>query len=136
MRSSEYELGAFNTTEKPTLMIVDDEQNFAESLRMAIEDTFTVSVAVSLERARQILKNGVPDVILLDLRLPDGYGVELLNELEGYSRLPIVIVMTAFATVDSFIRTQQGGAVDYFNKPLDIAELKRVIKIELKRRAS
>ncbi len=123
-----------NTDDKPTLMIVDDEQNFAESLRLAIEDAFTVFVAGSLERAREVLKNSMPAAILLDLRLPDGEGAELLRELKEFSRPPVIIVMTAFATVDSFIKTRHEGAVDYFTKPLDILKLKKVLRIELGKR--
>ncbi len=124
-----------NTADKPTLMIVDDEQNFAESLRLAIEDAFTVFVAGSIDSARKALKRIMPAAILLDLRLPDGEGIELLQELRESSQLPIVIIMTAFATVDSFIRTRCEGAVDYFPKPLDISRLKRVLRIELEKRA-
>jgi DNA-binding response OmpR family regulator len=125
-----------NTCDKPTLMIVDDERNFAESLQLAIEDTFTVSVAESLESARQILGKNMPDAILLDLRLPDGEGVELLHELKEFSQLPVVIVMTAFAEADSFIKTRIEGAIDYFPKPLDIVKLKRVLRIELRKKNS
>jgi len=124
-----------NTDDKPTLMIVDDERNFTESLQMALEDAFTVAVAGSLERAREVLKNSMPAAILLDLRLPDGEGVELLRELKAFSRLPIVIVMTAFATADSFMQARQEGAVDYFTKPLDISKLKRVLRTELGKRS-
>ena len=123
-----------NKAAKPTLMIVDDELNFSESLRMAIEDIFAVTVAGSLERAREVLKNNIPAVILLDLRLPDGEGIELLRELRGFRRLPIVFIMTAYATVDSFIRTQTEGVADYFPKPLDILQLKKALRIELAKR--
>jgi len=123
-----------STANRPTLMIVDDEQNFTESLRLAIEDAYRVSVAGSLERAREFLRGSLPDAILLDLRLPDGNGVELFRELQAVSRLPVVIIMTAFGTVDSFIRAQHEGAVDYFAKPLDISELKKVLRIELGKR--
>ena len=123
-----------NVPEKPTLLIVDDEQNFTESLRFAIDGDFTVSVADSLESARELLKDGMPAVILLDLRLPDGEGIELLHELKASSPMPVVVIMTAFATVDNFIRAQHEGAVDFFPKPLDILKLKRVIRIELEKK--
>ena len=67
--------------DKPTVLIVDDEQNFTESLKLAIEDAYTVSGADSLRHAREILKEEIPDAILLDVRLPDGEGIELLREL-------------------------------------------------------
>jgi DNA-binding NtrC family response regulator len=55
-----------NIVDKPTLMIVDDERNFTESLQPVIENSFTVSVAGSLERAREVLKNSILAAILLD----------------------------------------------------------------------
>jgi two-component system response regulator AtoC len=125
-----------NTFNKPTLMIVDDERNFTESLRLAIEDDFTVSVAGSLEHARELLKNSMPDAILLDLRLPDGEGVDLLDDLKTFSRQPVVIIMTAYATVDSLIKTRQEGVIDYFSKPLDLLQLKRVLKMELAKKSN
>jgi len=136
MLLSESEKCMINTTDKPTVLIVDDEMNFAESLQMAIEDTFTVSVAGSLERAREILKYTKPAAILLDLRLPDGEGVELLRTLKECDQLPVVIVMTAFAEVESFIITRNEGAVDYFPKPLDIVKLKKVLTTELRNKNS
>jgi DNA-binding NtrC family response regulator len=120
--------------DRPALMIVDDEPNFTESLRLAIEDAYRVSVAGSLKRAREALSGSMPDAILLDLRLPDGNGVEFLRELEAFSQLPVVIIMTAFGTVDSFIQSQHGGAFDYFTKPLDISELKKALRIALGRK--
>ncbi len=124
-----------STTDKPTLMIVDDERNFAESLQLAIEDEFIVSVAGDLEGARKAMRNSMPSAILLDMRLPDGEGTELLRELRESSLHPVVIVMTAFATAKSYIKTRHEGAVDYFPKPLDIPKLKRVLRVELEKRA-
>ena len=135
MRISESSRDRIKAIDKPTLLIVDDERNFAESLQLAIEDVFTVSVAGSLEIARKTLTYCLPAAILLDMRLPDGEGIELLNELKNSGRLPVVIVMTAFATVDNFIRMQNEGAVDYFAKPLDISKLKRVLRTELEKRS-
>jgi DNA-binding response OmpR family regulator len=123
-----------NAADKPTLLIVDDEPNFAESLRLAIEDAFTVSIVGSLAHAREVLKSSMPAAILLDLRLPDGESCELLREIRELSRLPVVFIMTAYTTVDSFIKTQNEGAVDYFPKPLDISQLKAALRIELRKR--
>ncbi len=125
-----------STTNKPTIMIVDDELNFAESLQLAIEDEFTVCVAPSLECAREMLEKSMPAAILLDLRLPDGEGFELLHTLNDFGQLPVVIVMTAFAELDSFIKTKIEGAIDYFPKPLDIVKLKKVLRTELRNKSS
>lgn len=120
-----------NCTDKPTLMIVDDEQNFTESLQLAIEDEFTVSIAGSLESARQALKIIQPAAVLLDLRLPDGDGLELLGDLNKLAKLPVVVVMTAYESVESFVKALDEGAVDYYTKPLNIEKLKSELKKNL-----
>lgn len=118
---------------KPYLIIVDDEVNFSESLHLALEDSFAVVKAHSLSSARESLKEGMPDAVLLDLRLPDGNGIELLKELRGPVK-PVVIVMTAYADVGSAISALKEGAIDYFTKPLDIERLKRELKVCLENR--
>ena len=120
---------------KPTVMIVDDERNFAESLQLAIEDAFTVVSVSSLRTARDVIKDSMPDAILLDVYLPDGEGIEVLRELKKTLRMPIVIVMTAFATVENAIRALKEGAVDYVTKPLDIDKLKRELGVYLENRS-
>jgi two-component system response regulator AtoC len=120
-----------NFPDKPTLMIVDDEQNFTESLQLAIEDEFAVFVAGSLESARQALKKFQPAAVLLDLRLPDGDGLELLDDLNKLAKLPVVVVMTAYTSVESIVKALSEGAVDYFIKPLNIEKLKSELKKNL-----
>jgi DNA-binding response OmpR family regulator len=118
--------------DKPTVMIVDDEQNFTESLQLAIEDEFTVSVARSLESARQALGRFQPAAILLDLRLPDGDGLELFQDLKKLAELPVVIVMTAYASLESYAKALGEGGVDYLVKPLNIEKLKSELKKNIK----
>lgn len=123
------------TRRKPTLLIVDDEANFRESLQIVLEDDYVVSLAGSLAMAREELQTRVPDAILLDIRLPDGEGVELLHELKAYRRMPTVIVMTAYATVESAVTALREGAADYVVKPFDVAKLKRELAVYLENRS-
>jgi len=116
---------------KHYLFIVDDEPNFSESLQIALEDRFVVSTACDLKSARESLHEKIPDVILLDIRLPDGEGIDLLHELKELNQMPVVIVMTAYATVETAIKALKEGAVDYFTKPLDIEKLKRELGVYL-----
>jgi DNA-binding response OmpR family regulator len=121
-----------NNPDRPTVMIVDDEQNFTESLQLAIEDEFAVSVAGSLESAREALKRFQPAAILLDLRLPDGDGLELFHDLKKLARMPAVIVMTAYASLESYAKTLGEGGIDYLVKPLNIEKLKSELKKNIK----
>jgi len=101
---------------KPCILIVDDEPNFSESLKMTLDDSFDISMANSLAAARDFLKRRLPDAILLDIRLPDGDGIEFLQEIKNFNSDPVIIIMTAFATVNNAINALKKGAVDYFTK--------------------
>ncbi|MBI3755312.1 MAG: sigma-54-dependent Fis family transcriptional regulator [Deltaproteobacteria bacterium] len=119
---------------KPHLMIVDDEPNFSESLQMALDDGFLISRAGSIAGARKLLAQDIPDAILLDIRLPDGSGIELLRELKNSDHMPVVVIMTAFAAIDNAVSALKEGAVDYFTKPIEIEKLKRELHICLENR--
>jgi len=121
--------------EKPALLIVDDEVSFRESLVLAFEDAFSVSVADGLASAREKLRDRMHDVVLLDIRLPDGDGVELLADLKSSRRMPIVFAMTAHATVESAVKALKEGAANYIVKPFDIAKLKRELAVYLENRS-
>lgn len=116
---------------KPYLIIVDDESNFCESLQIALEDTFTISTANSIKSVRQLLKDKIPDAILLDVRLSDGDGIDFLQELKEINPMPVTIIITAYATIENAIKSLKNGAVDYFVKPLDVEKLKREINVYL-----
>ncbi len=123
------------TRNKLSLLIVDDEVSFRESLEMAVEDTFTVSLAGSLAEARECVMKNAPDAILLDIRLPDGEGVNLLADMRLSGQTPVVFVMTAYATVESAVRALREGAADYVVKPFDVAKLKRELAVHLENRS-
>jgi DNA-binding NtrC family response regulator len=122
-------------TRKPSLLIVDDEDNFRESLTMALEAAFTVSQAGSLATAREEIRGRVPDAILLDIRLPDGEGTELLRDLKSYRRLPVVIVMTAHAAMECAVSALREGAVACLAKPFDIEMCRRKLALCLEKPA-
>lgn len=119
---------------KAALAIVDDEVNFSESLKMALEDSFAVSTAHSIREGRELFRQNIPDAILLDIRLPDGDVFSFLGELRELDPMPVIIIMTAYATIDSAVKALKEGAVDYFTKPLDIERLKRELDVYLDNR--
>lgn len=121
--------------QKPALLIVDDEANFRESLQMVLEDGYAVSLAGSLSTAREYLKSRIPDAVLLDMRLPDGEGTELLHDLKSCRHMLVVIIMTAHATVENAITALREGASDFFIKPFDIAKLRRELAVYLENRS-
>ena len=112
------------------LLIVEDDRSVRECCRdVARSLGFSTQVAESRDEACHILDAAHPDVVLLDLRLPGGNGLEILREIK--QRLPeaVVIVMTGFATVQSAVQAMKLGAYDYITKPFNFDEL----RLELER---
>ncbi|HMB52325.1 MAG TPA: sigma-54 dependent transcriptional regulator [Thermoanaerobaculia bacterium] len=111
----------------PHALAVDDDPNFLNGLAELIEaQGFTTNTATNLRDARERLLHTRPDIALIDLRLPDGSGLELLKELER-SNTSEVIVITGHADVDSAVEALRVGATDYLTKPLDVARLKEIL---------
>ena len=108
-------------------LVVDDEAISLRSLAKLLEgENFNVSTAVSIKEARSRLKTSQPDLLLLDLILPDGSGIDLMREIECGSEIDVVL-MTGFASVDTAVEALRIGASDYLTKPLDIPRLKAIL---------
>lgn len=120
--------------DRPHILIIDDEPNFSESLKLALDDSFDISTASTLNSARDFLSRKSPDAVLIDVRMPDGNGIDFLSEIELSDSGPVVLVMTAYATVNSAVEALKRGAVDYFTKPIDIGKLKRELAVYLENR--
>jgi DNA-binding NtrC family response regulator len=111
----------------PQALIVDDDLNFLLGLAEVVTgEGFTARTAKSLADARKELTNGTPDIVLIDLNLPDGSGMELLEQLEGEPR-PEVILITGHASVETAIDALRKGVADYLTKPVDFARVKMVL---------
>ncbi len=111
----------------PHALAVDDDPNFLLALAELIEGQgFTVNTATTLRDARQRLARQIPDVVLVDLYLPDGTGTELLKEFDPV-RATQVVLMTGHADLESAVQALRLGASDYLTKPLDIGRLKGIL---------
>jgi DNA-binding NtrC family response regulator len=109
------------------LLIVDDERNVHYSFRRALEGAFEVVSAHDGEEALAALQNDAPDVVLLDVKLPRLGGLETLEQIrDRHPNLP-VIVMTAYGTVETAIRSTALAARDYLLKPVDVPALKKLL---------
>ena len=103
----------------PTLLIVDDEPNIRSSLLGALSrEGYQADDAGTLADARVRLREAY-DFVLLDVRLPDGSGVELLAEIKHSAPDTIVIMMSGHATIDTAVQATRLGAFDFMEKPLD-----------------
>jgi DNA-binding NtrC family response regulator len=112
-------------------LIVDDEDNFAESLALGLDDMFEVAIANSITAARRILAERSVAVILLDVRLPEGNGVDFVQELRALQPNSIIIMLTAYGTVENAVAALKLGAADYFTKPVNIPKLKHALNMLL-----
>jgi DNA-binding NtrC family response regulator len=108
-------------------IIVDDDPTFGAGLAELVgREGFTTSTATSLSEARLELARKRPDVLLLDLQLPDGSGLDLLREIEeGVS--PEVIFITGHASLETAVEALRQGGADYLTKPVDFARVKMVL---------
>ena len=112
----------------PHLLIVDDDPEQLEWLtEFAKAEGFTVSAADSLRGARIHMSRLQPDVLLTDLQLPDGQGVELVNDIEARDSTELVLI-TGHATVESAVAALRAGATDYMVKPVDMERLRAILR--------
>lgn len=108
---------------KPDILIVDDEELLAASMaRRLLQAGYTCSVATCLAAARAQVALSVPGLLILDERLPDGSGLDFLEELESQGRLAAcdVIMLTAFGEINDAVEAIKLGAADYLTKPIDL----------------
>jgi two-component system response regulator HydG len=114
----------------PHALIVEDDPNSLSGLTALLAaDGFSVDTATSLADARSALGRSIPDVVLVDLNLPDGSGFDLLQHLpqqQPNGSLP-VIVLTGNATVESAIEGLRHGIWDYLLKPINIPRLRSLL---------
>ncbi len=114
---------------KPTLLIVDDEPSVLEVLSILLKDEgYEISTASSLTAARARLANERPDLVLCDILMPDGNGLDLLREIKAGNPSTSVVMMTAYTSTKAAIEAMKLGAYDYVSKPFNNEELKVVVQ--------
>ena len=109
-------------------LVVDDDRNARLALAdLVAEEGFTAQAAGSLREARACVLKDTPDVVLLDLKLPDGMGLDLIADLQARTGLAEVVVITGNASLDSAVEALRRGACDYLTKPVDADRLKTML---------
>jgi nitrogen regulation protein NR(I) len=112
-----------------TILIIDDDDQLRTSFhRLLTEENYEVVSAASGERGLQLIKEKIPDLVILDMRLPGMSGMEVFEEIHHIEpKLPVVI-MTAYGTTETAIKATKMGAFDYILKPFDIPDILNIIK--------
>lgn len=114
---------------KISILIVDDEESVRDSLyNWFIEDGYRVECAENAKKALSMLEADGYDIILADIKMPGMDGLEMLKRIKALKKESIVIVMTAFATVDTAVQALKDGAFDYVTKPFDPDDLSHLIR--------
>jgi two-component system, OmpR family, KDP operon response regulator KdpE len=115
------------------VLIVEDEQAIRRFLRSALEgDGLRVHEAETLQRGLLEAATRKPDLVILDLGLPDGDGIEFIRDFRQWSQVP-VIVLSARAEETDKITALDAGADDYLSKPFGIGELQARLRVALRR---
>ncbi|MDQ6618413.1 MAG: sigma-54 dependent transcriptional regulator [Pseudomonadota bacterium] len=110
----------------PVALIVDDDPNARAGLQeLVAAEGFSTVGAATLAEAREALANK-PDIVLLDLMLPDGSGLDLLRETDRQLEMPIVVT-TGHASLETSIEALRLGATDYMLKPVNLAHLRGLL---------
>jgi DNA-binding NtrC family response regulator len=116
-------------TRKVSILIVDDEESVRDSLfNWFIEDGYDVECAEDAKKALTILESRDFDIVLADIKMPGMDGLEMLRRIKFLRKEAIVIIMTAFATVDTAVQALKDGAFDYVTKPFDPDDLSHLIR--------
>lgn len=112
-------------SESAKVLMIEDSASLAEVYKAYLSDSDYQLVTVeTLGRAHATLGAFRPDIVLLDIELPDGNGMDFLADLQGQEDAPKVIVMTAHGTSDMAVKAIQLGAFDFLTKPFDAARLR------------
>jgi DNA-binding NtrC family response regulator len=118
----------------PCALIVDDDPTFQQAMQDLVRtEGFAVEAATSLAEARDLVAKRSPDVVLVDLSLPDGSGLDMLRDSDGRPAMAVVVI-TGNATVGSAVEALRVGATDYLTKPVDIPRLRAVLVNVARRR--
>jgi len=116
-------------SEKISLLIVDDEESVRDSLfNWFIEDGYLVESAENARTALNMLEKKAYDIVLADIKMPGMDGLEMLKRIKSIKPDAVVIIMTAFATVDTAVQALKDGAFDYVTKPFDPDDLSHLIR--------
>ena len=117
--------------ETQKILIVDDETPFRNALRRLLEKKYLVIEAETGAKGLQLAYREEPDLVLLDVALPDASGLEILSQFKEFRPSPTVVMITAYEQVKDVVTAIKRGAFDYLVKPVDLDEFEFTIQTAL-----
>lgn len=113
----------------PSVLIIDDERNLVRSLTFSLqEEGMEVDSALTGREGVELARSRAPDIVLLDLKLPDLSGFEVLDRLSAFPNPPVTIMISAHGDTRAAVEAVKKGAHDYITKPFDLVELVLLIQ--------
>jgi len=112
------------------ILIIDDEKDLCSLLSDAlIQKNYNVSIANTRKEGIACFKKKIPDLVLLDLKLPDGDGIKILPKIKSVNPETVVIVISAYGSEEARQMAKKGGAFTFINKPFTEEDILRSIKV-------
>ena len=121
--------------EQPKVLVVDDEESVVVTIKAILQlDGYSVATTTSGAKARQMVREVEYDLVLTDLRLEDGDGLDVLKAVRESYPETVTIMLTGYASLESAIQALRAGAYDYLVKPSEVEELRATVARGLERR--
>jgi two-component system response regulator AtoC len=115
-----------------TILIIDDQKLIRDSLKSVLKkEAYRVLTAENGERGLFYFEKDLVDLVLLDIRLPDMNGIDILKRIKAINDDAIVIMMTGYGTIENAVLAMKHGAFDYVNKPFKANNILTIIKLAL-----
>lgn len=115
-------------TPTASILVVDDEPDLRTLYELTLlREGYRVETASTVQEARDQLKAHRFDAVITDMRLPDGFGMELLQDLRDQQRRERCVVMTAYGSAENAVEALRSGAFDYLTKPVDLKQFRSVV---------
>ncbi len=114
--------------EDKSLLIVDDDDPFRERLGRAMEKKgFTVSTSKTTENAINLVKTKAPQFAVVDLRLDDGNGIDVVKEIKTTGKDSRIVMLTGYGNLPTAVAAIKAGAIDYMAKPVDADDVEAAL---------
>ncbi len=111
-----------------SILVVDDEPDLRTLYELTLlREGYRVETAADVAEARQLLARNRYEVVITDMRLPDGFGMELLHDLRKQQRPERCLVITAYGSAENAVEALRAGAFDYLTKPVDLKQFRAVV---------
>lgn len=120
-----------------TVLLVDDDETFGERMSRALQSRgFSVTHVTTLAAALRVSDADSPELAVVDLRLPDGHGLDVVRHLHGVDETTRIIVLTGYGAIATAVESLRLGASDYLTKPIDADQLVAAFEPDDESRAS